>query len=329
LVDVSWIPYESAHPSPARNLAWEDALLETRARGASVFLVYRNDPCVVIGRNQNPWREALTGGGFPVFRRRSGGGTVYHDGGNLNWSFMMDRDAWVVQDALDFVGAALRRLGVEPVRDPRGALFLEGRKICGTARRYFGPSVLIHGTLLVSSDLEALGASLAGIPSAIDRAVASVPSPVGNLSEALPGLTVQAVRDALFAELEARYGAPEPRDPGLTLPESAWSDREREHGSWDWVFGATLPFTVPLGPGGTGPFLRVREGRADRIQASRDCPGDAGSGSGPWAGELPEGWEGRPFDAALLEELRERVNQEASRETPGGEPAQGGSQTRS
>ncbi len=302
----------------------EDAILESRARGASVFLVYRNDPCVVIGRNQNPWREALTGAGFPVFRRRSGGGTVYHDGGNLNWSFMVDREAWGVQDALEFVSSALGRLGIRPVRDPRGALFLEGRKICGTARRYYGPSVLIHGTLLVSSDLEALGASLTGIPSAGDRAVASVPSPVCNLSEVLPGLTVRAARDVLFAELETRYGTPEPRDPVRTLPEPAWSDREREHGSWDWVFGATLPFTVPLGPGETGPFLRVREGRADRIQASRDCPGDAGSGPDPRTGELPEDWEGRPFDAALLAELRERVNRAASSMIPGGEISQGG-----
>ena len=306
---MSWTPYESSQLSPARNLALEDAILESRARGDSVFLVYRNDPCVVIGRNQNPWREALTGAGFPVFRRRSGGGTVYHDGGNLNWSFMVDREAWGVQDALEFVSSALGRLGIRPVRDPRGALFLEGRKICGTARRYYGPSVLIHGTLLVSSDLEALGASLTGIPSAGDRAVASVPSPVRNLSEVLPGLTVRAVRDVLFAELETRYGTPEPRDPVRVLPEPVWSVREREHDSWDWVFGATLPFTVPLGPGETGPFLRVREGRADRIQASRDCPGDADSGPDPRTGELPEDWEGRPFDAALLAELRKRVTE--------------------
>ena len=306
---MSWTPYESTQRSPARNLAWEDALLETRARGSSLFLLYRDDPCVVIGRNQNPWREALTEAGLPVFRRRSGGGTVYHDGGNLNWSFLVDREAWVVDDALDFVAAALRRLGMEAIRDPRGALFVEGGKVCGTARRYFGPSVQIHGTLLVSSDLDALRSALAGIPLAGDRAVASVPSPVRNLSEVLPGLTVRTVRDVLLAELAARYGASEPADPGRVLPESAWKDREWEHESWEWVFGATMPFTVALGPAGTGsPFLRVREGRADRVQPCPDCaPGadENGAAAGdPRLGPLPSAWAGRPFDAALLGELK-------------------------
>ncbi len=316
---MSWTAYESTRRSPARNLALEDALLENRDRKVSILLVYRNDPCVVVGRNQNPWREALAGAGFPVFRRRSGGGTVYHDGGNLNWSFMVDRDAWVVEDALDFVVAALRRLGAEPARDPRGALFLEGRKICGTARRYFGPSVLIHGTLLVSSDLEALRTSLAGIPSAEDRAVASVPSPVRNLSETLPGLTVDSVRDALIEELEAREGPVDLEDPERILPESAWSDREREHASWDWVYGGTLPFLVSLGPGGEGPFLRVREGRAEDLEIRRNDGGEPGRAGDTPDLLLPEAWVGRPFDPDLLESLRAWVNRNYAPEpAPGG-----------
>lgn len=307
---MSWTPYESTQRSPARNLAWEDVLLESRERGRSVFLVYRNDPCVVVGRNQNPWREAATDSGFPVFRRRSGGGTVYHDPGNLNWSFMVERDAWVVDDALEFVSAALGRLGIRPTRDSRGALFLEGGKICGTARRYFGPSVLIHGTLLVSSDLPALRRSLSGIPSEGDRAVASVRSRVRNLEDVIPGLTVDSVRDALFAELESRYGAPKPEDPGRVLPEGAWSDREREHGSWEWVFGSTMPFCVALVPAsGAAPgdeelFLRVREGRVESVRTRADIEGASDRSSDSRVRELPEAWAGKPFDTALLEEIR-------------------------
>ena len=309
---MSWTPYESAQLSAARNLAWEDALLESRARDVSVFLIYRNEPCVVIGRNQNPWREAAVDAEFPVFRRRSGGGTVYHDPGNLNWSFMVDRDAWVVDDALEFITAALGRLGICPIRDSRGALFLEGCKICGTARRYFGPSALIHGTLLVSSDLRALRTSLGGISSTGDRAVSSMPSRVGNLEDFLPGLTVDSVKDALFAELEYRYGALKPQDPGLVLPEDSWLSREREHESWEWVFGGTMPFLVALGTAQgsapstelEGPFLRVRDGKADRIQARPDCQGESDRASDPRFGRLPDVWAGKPFTPALLEELR-------------------------
>jgi len=307
LIDVDWTAYESTQRAPARNLAWEDALLEGRGRGPAVFFVYRNDPCVVIGRNQNPWREARTRAGLPVFRRRSGGGTVYQDEGNLNWSFMTGRDAWIVDDALNFVASALGRLGVEPERDPRGALFLGGGKICGTARRYFGPSVLIHGTLLVSSDLGALRDSLTGLRSAEDRAVASVPSPVRNLADAMPGLTVASVRSALFAELRDRYGPIRPADPEESLSRESWADRENEHGSWEWVYGSTLAFSLPLGRDGAGPFLRIREGRIEEV---RDAEGGEGSGVDPGTplGRFLETWKGRPLDPELLAAARGCMN---------------------
>ena len=299
---VDWTAFESSQPRPARNLAWEDCLLEGRDPGICIFLVYRNEKSVVIGRNQNPWKEALTGAGFPVYRRRSGGGAVYHDTGNLNWSFMVPRDEWGVADALEFVASAVRRLGVELSRDPRGALFLDGGKVCGTARRYFGPSVLIHGTLLVSADLDALRSSLDGLCVAGDRSVASVPSPVRNLADAAPSLTVDAVRDALFAELADRYGPPGPSDPAATLPGETWKAREREHASWDWVFGNTLPFLVVLGNEGAGPCLRIREGRAEGIWSGEDRGGE---GRDSRSGTLPRSLAGRPFDAKLLREVRD------------------------
>lgn len=304
---MDWTAYESTQHAPARNLAWEDALLESRGKGPAVFFLYRNDACVVIGRNQNPWREARTEAGLPVFRRRSGGGTVYQDQGNLNWSFMTGRDAWIVDDALDFVASALGRLGLEPERDPRGALFLGGGKICGTARRYFGPSVLIHGTLLVSSDLGALRDSLAGFRSAEDRAIASVPSPVRNLADAMPGLTVDTVRGALFAELADRYGPVRPVNPEEALSRESWTDREREHGSWEWVYGSTLPFALPLGRDGTGPFLRVREGR---IVGLGDPEDHQGPGALPDArlGRFLEAWKGRPLDPEMLAAARGWMN---------------------
>lgn len=288
-----WTAYESTQLRPARNLAWEDALLEGRPAEESRFFLYRNKPCVVIGRNQNPWKEADPVSGFPVYRRKSGGGAVFQDEGNLNWSFIVPRDAWRVEDALDFVAAALLRLGLDLYRDPRGALFLDGRKVAGTARRYFGSSVLIHGTLLISTDLAALVSSLSGIEAAGDRAVDSVPSPVRNLVDAGPGFSVESVREALFAELTLRCGPAEPRDPSRALPQESWSDLEREHASWDWVYGSTQPFAVPLD--GAGLFLRIRKGRVEGLFGEPD---------GSEANRLPQAFLGRPFDIELLRAVR-------------------------
>lgn len=295
LSPVDWTAYTSPRKDPAGNLASEDVLLETREGDSSAFLLYVDDPCVVIGRNQNPWKEAAPGTGLPVFRRRSGGGAVYHDGGNLNWSFLAPRDAWSVVEALDFVKAAIRGLGLDLSEDPRGALFLDGRKVCGTARRFFRASVLIHGTLLIASDLTALSSALGGLEPAENRAIASVPSPVRNLSSAAPGLTVGDVADALLGELSSRYGTGSARDPAGATDPNILEARTREHLSWDWVYGSTLPFSVSLGSGDPGLRLHVRDGRAACVRAGgRDVD----------LGPTLEPLLGKPFDPGLWAAVR-------------------------
>lgn len=288
---MEWAVYASGQTDAAKNLAMEDALLEGLERGAAAFLTYVDSPCVVIGRNQNPWVEAAPDPALPVFRRRSGGGAVYHDLGNLNWSFLAPRDSWSLEDALDFVRRALAALGLPLERDARGALYQGGRKVGGSARRFFRASVLVHGTLLVSSDLGALDSALGGLEPEGNRAIASVRHPVGNLSEAAPGLAPDDVAAALFRELAARFGAGEAIDPFRALEEGSWAERAREHRSWDWVYGKTMPFRVPLGDGAGS--LWIREGRVCEAQ------GDAGPGGA---------FLGRPFDLNLLLEVRKAAS---------------------
>lgn len=265
----------------------EDALLEGLERGAAAFLTYVDSPCVVIGRNQNPWVEAAPDSALPVFRRKSGGGAVYHDLGNLNWSFLAPRDSWSLEDALDFVRRTLAALGLTLERDARGALCQDGRKVGGSARRFFRASVLVHGTLLVSSDLGALDSALGGLELDENKAIASVRHPVGNLSEAAPGLAPDDVAAALSRELAERFGAGAALDPFCALEEGSLADRAGEHRSWDWVYGKTMPFRVPLGDG-KGSLL-VREGRVCEVQ------GRAG---------LENAFLNRPFGPELLAEVR-------------------------
>ncbi|HSV56931.1 MAG TPA: lipoate--protein ligase family protein [Magnetospirillaceae bacterium] len=300
---MEWIACESGQLQPSRNLAWEDALLESRDRGVSIFLLYCNEACVVIGRNQNPWREGPAGGALPFVRRKSGGGAVYHDGGNLNWSFLVPRETWTVEQALDFVASAVNRLGIRLDRDSRGALFLDGRKVCGTARRISGPSVQIHGTLLVDSNLDALRTALSGTAVAGDRSIVSVRSPVANLREAAPEATVETARRALLQELESRYGAVPVFDPARYFPSESWRGMEREHQSWQWIYGSTLPFSVPLGPSGSGPYLIVRDGCAAAI-SDREDESSGRVDAGGWNPRLAEGLAGRPFSLEILDELR-------------------------
>lgn len=157
------------------------------------LLTYVNTPCVVIGRNQKPEYELVPQGSkgqaIPVFRRTSGGGAVFHDRGNLNWTFVvpggLDDRSWL----LAMVVEVLRTLGIPASSGLRGEIMAGGYKIGGTASAAGRGILMFHGTLLVDADLELLVRVLAAhhvsysgniTAGPLPRSVASVPSPVGN-----------------------------------------------------------------------------------------------------------------------------------------------------
>lgn len=161
---------------PRRNLAVDEALART-AGPEPILRLWRNDRCVILGRFQVADAEVDLGAagqlGAPVYRRFTGGGAVYHDAGNLNVSLVARRDHPLVEGRLgggllrlygamiEPLAAAVRTLGIaaEPAR--RG-LFARGRKLCGIAAWVGDRSILVHATLLVDADLEALERTLAG-----------------------------------------------------------------------------------------------------------------------------------------------------------------------
>jgi len=254
---------------PIANLALEESLLEGAAD--PVFLVYVNDPCVVVGRNQNPWAEVSPSSGLPILRRASGGGTVYHDRGNLNWSFLLPRSAHDQAAELESIASALRGMGVGAEVGSRGGLFArsgegEPLKIGGTARRLCSTRVLHHGTLLVDADLAALAASLGGVRTLESRALPSVPSASTNVSCIVPGLGMEELVAALCEALGA--GAPAnaagEADPGLEPAARA------RLASWEWTWGATPHFCVAA-DGPSEAVMEVRSGIVAGLRG-RDSP---------------------------------------------------------
>lgn len=203
---------------PPHNIALEEAL-RARGPGSSGYLLsYINAPSVIIGRNQNPEQELSSFGapdpGIPVYRRTSGGGAVYHDKGNLNWTFIipggLDDRGWL----LALVIGALRNLGIPASAGSRGEVVAGGYKIGGTASAAGRDVLLFHGTILVDADLMRLTQVLAahqpsyagtGDSGLGPRGVASVPSTVGNATWFHPGLRTEDVIIALAeaAEVES------------------------------------------------------------------------------------------------------------------------------
>ncbi|WFD36641.1 lipoate--protein ligase [Malassezia cuniculi] len=255
----------------ALNLALEDVLLKTAE--APQCVLYVNSPCVVVGRNQNAWGEldsrAMQSEGVELVRRQSGGGTVYHDEGNLNFSFHVQKDGFVRRTHTDLVSRALAsdpvrlpwRFGRPPVfANERNDLCVYARdmsptkeaerKVSGSAYRMAMRRVYHHGTLLLDAQIDRMRFLKRESASLMEsRAVESVRSPVANLTEIFPRLasrlSPENVATAIKLEFERVYGASDIVEyDERALYDAAIEERYNTLKSWDWIFGGAPEFSV-------------------------------------------------------------------------------------
>lgn len=193
---------------PFFNLSAEEYLL--REKSEDFFLLWRNEPCVVIGKNQvaadeiNP--DYVSARSLPVVRRMTGGGAVYHDRGNLNFSFIINGEADRVELCRPIIDV-LRSIGVEAEISGRNDILVGGRKISGTAMCSRGGRSLFHGTLLISADLEAMSEVLRPDENKLmGHGVKSVRSRVANLSEYTKEEVSPNIIGAMLAEYMTERG---------------------------------------------------------------------------------------------------------------------------
>lgn len=229
-----------------------------------VLLLWANDPCVVIGRHQNPFTEAnvskLMYKGITLARRNSGGGAVYHDRGNLNCTFFTPRDRYNRKYNLNILTRALfREWAIKTEINKRDDIVINDKKISGTAAKLGHPNAYHHCTLLVSANKLHLGESLVKEDANyISKATASVRSSIKNLCDINRSVNVPQLLSAVGYEF-LRTSATELEDGGSTQtmkqrgfqlinPTEKWfpgiDALRQEFSSWDWVLGKTPKFTV-------------------------------------------------------------------------------------
>ncbi len=252
--------------NPWKNLALEEFLMglcqsdsqpnDQRPYSAILFL-WQNQHTVVIGRNQNAWVECACQrledeGGF-LARRSTGGGAVYHDLGNLNFSIILPRSRFDLGQSFQVILDAVQSLGIEAVRSGRNDILVQDRKFSGNAFRYFKGVALHHGTLMVDTDIDPLLRYLTVSDSKLkSRAIKSVRSRVINLIEAKEDLTVRDLSQAVTASFIRHYGAGAPLE---SLDAGAFHDHpdlvqlEARYSSWDWRYGKSLDFDASLETG--------------------------------------------------------------------------------
>ncbi|MBD5560117.1 MAG: lipoate--protein ligase [Clostridia bacterium] len=241
--------YECTSENPCETLALEEALLERPA--ADVFLLlYRHQPSVIIGRTQNAWAECRTErlkeDGVQLARRISGGGAVYHDPGNLNFSFLMHPDAYDTERQLSVILQTVRSFGIEARFSGRNDLLADGRKFSGSAFCVRNQACCHHGTLLIGTDMQKMADYLhAPQDKLAAKGVASVPARVINLGDLCPGLTVDRMRGALLEEFAAEYGRPAGWEPDADRLARA-RELAARNAAWGWRYGKTPPFDLTL-----------------------------------------------------------------------------------
>jgi lipoate-protein ligase A len=248
---------------------------------AALYL-WQNRRTVVIGRNQNAWKECRVedlerDGGF-LARRLSGGGAVFHDMGNLNFTFLVPKDDYNLDKQTDVILQAVRNVGVKAQKNGRNDLETDGRKFSGNAYYQSGKNAFHHGTLLVNADMDAASKYLSVSQDKIKaKSVGSVRQRVINLTECAPDLTIPMLRAALVEAFDAVYGR---RSKRLTFDSVA-----------DEFFGATntQPAHTPRSPNRAAfleRLLRLEKQFADPAwKYGKNPPFTcASSGRFPWGG---------------------------------------------
>ncbi len=238
--------YRGESYDPHRNLAVEQHLLETVEEGCCILYLWQNRNTVVIGRNQNAWKECRTTelekDGGHLARRLSGGGAVFHDLGNLNFTFLVPSADYDLNRQLTVVQEACRALGVETQRSGRNDILAGDRKFSGNAFYHNRGRSYHHGTLLVDVDMAALGRYLRPSQAKLKaKGVDSVRARVVNLRQLQPDITVEALRDQLALAFGCVYGLPVEPISGDQLNRSAVDALWARNRSWEWLYGLSLP----------------------------------------------------------------------------------------
>ena len=201
----------STQYDPFLNRAVEQYLTDNQEEGTVTMYLWKNQQTVVIGYNQNPYSECnvqlLLDEGGHLMRRGTGGGAVYHDLGNINFSFVADKSLYDVRKQLSVIQDALLAYGLEAEISGRNDLTCQGRKFSGNAFGKGKKNDLHHGTILIKTDGTMMQRYLI-----VDKAklmkngVKSVASRVINLSELVPDLTSENIKQPLIASFEKVYG---------------------------------------------------------------------------------------------------------------------------
>lgn len=261
------------------NLARDGYFLENNKKGDVILYFYVNKNAVIIGRNQNAWKECsianMDADGVQLVRRHSGGGAVFHDNGNLNFSFITDEKHYDLNRQMRVILNAVSKLGLKAELSGRNDITVDGKKFSGNAFSLAKGNRSHHGTILVNADLTKLSNYLCVSKEKMrSKGIDSVRARVCNICELSNGLTVEAMRRLVIESFIEEYGAAsEYVFDGTALAEV--EERRERLASWEWRFGKTPQFDFETDKrfsfGDTQIYFNSRNGVIRETKVYSDC----------------------------------------------------------
>jgi len=261
------------------NLARDGYFLENNKKGDVILYFYVNKNAVIIGRNQNVWKECsianMDADGVQLVRRHSGGGAVFHDNGNLNFSFITDEKHYDLNRQMRVILNAVSKLGLKAELSGRNDITVDGKKFSGNAFSLAKGNRSHHGTILVNADLAKLSNYLCVSKEKMrSKGIDSVRARVCNICELSSGLTVEAMRRLVIESFIEEYGAAsEYVFDGTALAEV--EERRERLASWEWRFGKTPQFDFETDKrfsfGDTQIYFNLRDGVIRETKVYSDC----------------------------------------------------------
>lgn len=271
----------SKETNPYFNIAMEEYLLKNS--NDDCFILWRNEPAVILGINQNAFSEInldyIKDNNIPVVRRLTGGGAVFHDLGNVNFTFISSKNRDDFNNFIKFttpIISYLNTIGVKAEFSGRNDLVIEGRKFSGNAQCSFNHKVMHHGTLLFSSEITNLSNALK--PSSLkleSHGVKSVKSRVTNISEHLKSpMTVESFKDDLFRFAVDEFPNSKVYDFNSRDISSIDELAKEKYSTWDWNFGKSpqyqLKNSINYSGGNVEFYFNVKKGIITQIKIYGD-----------------------------------------------------------
>lgn len=269
----------SNQTNPYWNIAVENYLVEY-AESITLYL-WRNRRTVVIGQNQNPYSEvnveALEADGGYLMRRKTGGGAVYHDDGNLNFSFVVPKALYDQRRQFSVIQRAVESFGLHTELSGRNDILAEGRKFSGNAFSKGRRNDLHHGTLLIRGNMEDLQRYLRPKPAKLQKhGVSSVRSRVVNLSELCSAVSAESMVPRLREAFGNEYGGEVTEllfDSLIQQP--AVGELYRQFASDEWKYGRWQTFSAQRSAqfdwGGVELSLAIEDNRIRDVQMASDA----------------------------------------------------------